>query len=164
MEQKIIIVDEKDKVIGCKDRNAVRQEDIYRASSLWITNSRGEILLAKRALNKSHDPGKWGPAVEGTVDEGEDYETNIIKEAEEEIGLNNIEPRLGPKERISGKYNYFAQLYTLTVDKPLNEFVIHHGEVDEIRWFSRKDLVNDIQDIPANFLKMMERWLELFCG
>ena len=27
-------------------------------------------------------PGKWGPAVAGTVEEGESYEENIIKEAE----------------------------------------------------------------------------------
>lgn len=163
MEHKIVIVDEKDNVIGYKDQYEVTQEDIYRVSSLWVTNSRGEILLAKRALNKSHDPGKWGPAVEGTVDEGENYKANILKEAEEEIGLKNIEPRLGPKERVSGEHNFFDQFYILTADKPLNEFVIDRGEVDEIRWFSKEDLLKEIQDNPTGFLKTMKQWVELFC-
>ncbi len=29
----------------------------------------------------------WGSAVAGTVEKGEDYESNIYKETEEEIGL-----------------------------------------------------------------------------
>ena len=32
-------------------------------------------------------PEVWGPAVSGTNEEGETYDSNIIKEAQEEIGL-----------------------------------------------------------------------------
>jgi isopentenyldiphosphate isomerase len=78
MKPKIIIVNEKDKEIGLKERGTLKTEDIYRVTALWITNSKDEILLAKRALTKSNDPGKWGPAVAGTVDEGETYEENSI--------------------------------------------------------------------------------------
>ncbi|MFA6422790.1 MAG: NUDIX domain-containing protein, partial [Candidatus Buchananbacteria bacterium] len=84
---KIIIVNENDEAIGHKERNELDFSDIYRVSGLWITNLKGEILLAQRAFTKNHDPGKWGPAAAGTVEEGEDYETNILKEAEEELGL-----------------------------------------------------------------------------
>jgi len=54
----IPIVDEKDKIIGYKDRKEIQKEDIYRVSALWITNSKDEILLAQRAFSKSHDPGR----------------------------------------------------------------------------------------------------------
>ena len=33
-----------------------------------------------RSFTKSHDPGKWGPAVAGTVEEGETY--NFLKEGQ----------------------------------------------------------------------------------
>ncbi len=83
----IPIVNEQDEIIGYKDRKDRNLVDITRVSALWITNEDGEILLAQRGLNKTHSPGLWGPAVAGTVEEGETYESNIIKEAEEEIGL-----------------------------------------------------------------------------
>lgn len=52
-KQKIIIVNENDEIIGHKKREEIRQEDIYRVSALWLTNSKNEILLARRGLNKS---------------------------------------------------------------------------------------------------------------
>ena len=55
---KIIVVDENDKIIGHKNRGTLKKEDIYRVSALWITNSRGEILLARRHHTKSHHPRK----------------------------------------------------------------------------------------------------------
>lgn len=161
--KKIIIVNEKDNVTEYKNRDTIKQEDIYRVSALWITNSDGQILLSRRALNKSHDPGKWSPAVAGTVEEGEDYEVNILKEAEEEIGLKDIKPQIGPKERVSGEHNFFVQWYLLEIDKPINEFVVNQDEVGEIKWFLKKDLRQKIENDSAKFSKTMDRWIQLFC-
>ena len=61
---RIPIVNEKDEIILSK-RDKVAQEDVYRVSSLWITNSKKEILLARRALNKRNDPGKMGTSCSG---------------------------------------------------------------------------------------------------
>jgi hypothetical protein len=121
---RIIIVNDQDEVIGLKERRTLLKEDIYRVSGLWVTNSSKDILLAQRDFAKTHDPGKWGPAVAGTLDENETYESNIIKEAEEEVGLKNIHPRVGPKRRVSDGYNYFCQWYTLTVDKPAEDYTV----------------------------------------
>lgn len=162
MKPKIIIVDEEDNIIGYKDRETVTSEDIYRVSALWITNSQGEILLAKRSLTKTHNPGQWGPAVAGTVEEGEDYLVNIIKESLEEIGLKDIIPRVGPKIRVRGKYNFFGQWYTLVVDKALNEFVIDEREVAEIRWISKDNLQREIQIDSSKFSGSMQRFIKLF--
>lgn len=58
MEQ-LIIVNDKDEVIGSRGREEILPDDIYRISCLWITNSKNQILLAQRNLNKKHNPGKW---------------------------------------------------------------------------------------------------------
>lgn len=163
MASKIIIVDENDNVIGFKDRDEVKREDIYRVSALWITNSQGDNLLARRALTKAHYPGKWASAVTGTVEEGEDYESNIIKEAEEEIGLKNIAPKLGPNIRVYGEYNHFTQWYTLELDRPANEFIINKDEVDEVKWFSNEEIKQDLLINPDKFVKTMKQWIEIFC-
>jgi len=51
-KSKIVIVNRKDEIMGYKERGTLNQPDIYRVSVLWIQNSKGEILLAQRALNK----------------------------------------------------------------------------------------------------------------
>ena len=151
IKSRIVIVDEKDNVIGHKNRDDVEVEDIYRVSALWIKNSKGDVLLARRALTKSHDPGKWGPAAAGTVEEGEDYGANIRKEAEEELGLKGVTPQVGPKERVSGEHNYFVQWYLVESDKSEKEFVVNKDEIEEVKWFSRKELKQEIQVNPDKF-------------
>lgn len=153
---KIILVDENDKVIGSKERGSLDySKDIYRVSALWIMNSKGEILLAKRALNKAHNPGCWGPAVAGTNEMGESYESNIVKEAEEELGIKNSKPKLGPKKRVALRYNYFCQWFLLKVDKSADEFIIQKEEVDHVKWISKKELIKEITDNPEQFVPSM---------
>ncbi|MBU1975170.1 MAG: NUDIX domain-containing protein [Nanoarchaeota archaeon] len=149
---KVIIVDKEDNVIGSKERELVKQEDIYRVSSLWIMNSKNEFLLARRALSKTNDPGKWGPAVAGTIEEGETYGSNIIKEAEEELGLTDIKLTKGPKRFHKGKHNFFYQWFFLRIDKMIEEFSIQKDEVEEIKWISKTDLLKAIRKRPDEFL------------
>ena len=162
IESRIIIVDENDKIIDHKNRSNLKKEDTYRVSALWITNSFGEILLARRHHTKTHHPRKWGPAVAGTVDEGETYEDNIIKEAEEELGLKNIKPKLGPKTRTDDEYHNFTQWYILSVDKNIDEFKIQEDEVEEVRWFPPDELRKQLQEHSEYFLPSMKEYFELF--
>jgi isopentenyldiphosphate isomerase len=56
----IPVVNEKDEIIGHKDRADVDPSvDIVRSASLWITNRNGDILLAQRKFTKRNNPGKW---------------------------------------------------------------------------------------------------------
>ncbi|MDP2598224.1 MAG: NUDIX domain-containing protein [Candidatus Liptonbacteria bacterium] len=153
--RRVIIVDSDDIVIGYKEGNELAPTDTYRVSALWITDRSGNILLARRALTKEHDPGKWGPAVAGTVEEGETYASNVIKEAEEELGLTNIKPAEGPKEKFSGEYKFFGQWYLLTLDGQNDDFVINREEVEEIKWFSKAELRKAIEEKPDDFLQSM---------
>jgi isopentenyl-diphosphate delta-isomerase len=159
---KIIIVDKNDEIIGYKNRGTLNKEDIYRVSALWITNSYSDILLARRHHTKSHHPLKWGPAVAGTVDEGETYEENIIKESEEELGLKNIKPKLGPKTKTDEEYHHFTQFYVLSVDKNIDEFKIQKDEVEEIKWFSPEELRKQLQKHSEEFTPGMKNYVGLF--
>ena len=105
---------------------------------------------------KKHHPGRWGPAVAGTNDVGENYESNIIKETEEEIGLKDCEFKLGKKKRVSGEYNYFCQWYFVIVDKNLEDFTIQEDEVEEIRWFGRDELLNELNKYPDRFVNALK--------
>ncbi len=158
----IIIVDKNDQIIGVKPRNELTSQDIYRVSALWVTNSKNEILLAKRHHTKTHHPNMWGPAVSGTVDEGETYLENIIKETEEELGLKNIQPQPGPKTETNNEYHHFTQWYTLSINKPAAEFKIPKNEVAEIKWFSPDELEKKLRETPEKFLPNLKKYFELF--
>jgi len=159
---KIQIVDENDNLIKCMERKESDKNPglIYRVSYLWITDTDGKILLAQRSFNKNHNPGKWGPAVAGTIDEGETYESNIIKEAEEEIGLKDIKPILGKKTREKTNWNYFSQEFLLTLPSGFNNFRIQEDEVEQLRWFSKDELKEELISNPNIFLSLIHKKLK----
>ncbi|MEI6660171.1 MAG: NUDIX domain-containing protein [bacterium] len=162
---RIPVVNEQDEIIGYKERNDKNPVDIIRASGLWITSPDGYTLLAQRSFKKKHGPGMWGPAVAGTVEEGETYESNIIKEAEEEIGLVDFVPVLGPKNRVrhlGDSYgNFFGQWFTTVVDRSY-EFKKQEEEVEEIRWFSKDELNEFIKENPKDLLGDLEEFIKMF--
>ena len=165
MKPPIQIVDESDTIVAHKDRNDLDLDtDIYRVSALWVTNSRGEILLAQRSLKKNNAPGKWGPAVAGTVEEGETYESNIYKEAEEEIGLSGVDFKIEPKQRVSGERNYFVQWYSAVIDKPIGQFQIQEDEVEKVAWVEKSAFIQNVRENPDQYVTTMPRSIEMFCG
>ncbi len=156
----IPIVNSRDKIIGYKDRKKMSPDDIYRVSALWLTNEKGEFLLAKRALTKKHDPGKWGPAVAGTVEKGETYYKNIKKEIFEELGVK-ISPKKSIKLERKTKWHYFGQWYTAKVKSTI-KFKINKIEIAEIKWFSKEEFKREYKKNPDTFLSNIEFYIKKF--
>ena len=155
---KIQIVDHQDQLIGVKERTEVDYKtDIYRVSALWLTNSKGQTLLAKRAAVKVKDPGKWGPAVAGTIDEGETYDVNIYKEAEEEIGLTDEQFSKGPKTLIKHPRTYFCQWYFVILDREVDSFVMQEDEVDELAWVEIAEIKQELETNPDKYVPAMKQ-------
>ena len=56
--EKIVVVDEDDNVVGVEVRSVVDEKGLrYRVFGLWLKNSLGEVLLERRAFTKMHYPG-----------------------------------------------------------------------------------------------------------
>jgi isopentenyldiphosphate isomerase len=159
MSELIIIVDEKDNQIGTKERSDIDESHIYRASGLWITNSKGEILLAKRNYDKKISPGCWGPAASGTVNMGETYEENLYKEAEEELGLTGLKF----KEFMHGRLgtNHFVKFFRLNADIYISDLKLQEEEVDSVAWFDPEDLKQRIKAHPEEFVESALKWEEI---
>lgn len=89
------IVDETGRVIG----SATRQEChsgaklLHPVVHLHVFDTDGRLYLQCRSLTKDIQPGKWDTSVGGHLDYGEDVMTALRREASEELGLNDIEPR-----------------------------------------------------------------------
>jgi 8-oxo-dGTP pyrophosphatase MutT (NUDIX family) len=153
MSNRIVIVDKTDTPIGLKTYKELRHTDVYRVSALWLTDKKtGDILLQQRKWNKHNDPGKWQCAVAGTVDEGETYEQNIVKETWEEIGLRNIELSEGPKEFVDGEtHKFFCQWFLSSVDRETITITIQESELEAVKWTNKNELVTDVMNHPENY-------------
>ncbi len=158
----IPIVDKDDNILTYKENSTLDLHDRYRVSALWVTNSRGEILLAQRHKSKKKHPLLWWPAVAGTVEKDETYEENIIKETEEEIGISRIYPILWPKTKTEIEYLHFTQWFTVVIDLPIETFKIQKDEVEAIRWISPENLRNELTESPQNFIPSFSHTASLF--
>jgi len=149
MSELIPIVNHDDEIIGYKPRIDITSDDIYRVSALWIENSKWEVLLAQRGFMKRNSPGKWWPAVAGTVDKDESYEENIYKEAEEELGISWVEfTFVCKKYKAWPKFFYFCSWYECILDWDISKFLIEYPQVEQVRWFSRRELKNLLNNSP----------------
>jgi isopentenyl-diphosphate Delta-isomerase len=163
---KITIVDENDNEIGTKERTEITSTDIYRVSAAWIVNSKGEVLLAQRSYNKKNAPGQWGPAVAGTVEDGETYQENIIKEMEEELGVKNVKVTIGPKILVQGKhtlYTHYTQWFTACLNKTIAELSLDKNEVEKVAWLKKDELLKDYKNNPDKYIPSTSQWINLFC-
>lgn len=155
------IVNENDEIIGAKQYGEVNHPgDIYRVSALWITNSKNQSLIAQRSLTEDSDPGKWGPAVAGTIGEGESYDENIYKEAAEEIGLIGVEFTKSVKTYSSGLRRYFTQWYRAQIDRDIAEFTRQVEEVNALAWIDTEQLKMELQARPDKYTPTLPKLVE----
>lgn len=159
---KIPIVNEQDEVIEYKERDLVVTGDIFRITAIWVTSPEGDILLAQRSFSKKSNPGKWGPAVAGTVEKGESYDENAYKELKEEIGLENVV--LKPVRKIlytSNTGRKYCYIYNLSINKN-TKLEIQKEEVEQVRWFSKQELKDKLINNPEDFVQAMILLKEFF--
>jgi len=141
---RIPVVNEQDEIIGYKEKKDLTPEDINRDTGLWILDENNNMLLAQRSSNKKVHPNLWTVAVAGTVEEGETYESNIIKEAEEEIGLTGIKPTFMCTLFKKVKFKRMSGMFKVSVNHDY-VFKVEPMEISEIRWFSKSELEKLIQ-------------------
>lgn len=144
MDVTIPIVNEQDEIIGYKKRSDIEYtKDIFRTASLWITNSKGHVLLAQRSSDKKVDPDKWAEAVGGTVEGDDSYEATIYREAQEELGITGETFKQGRKEFVdTPSARYFIQWYSIILDWPLEDFHPQTSELQAIGWWDKDQLQN----------------------
>lgn len=160
MADMAILTDEQGNFVGEKNRYQLAQGDSIAIAGLFIENSRGEILISQRSIAKKNQPGLWGPSASGTLEPGETFEQNIIKEAEEEIGISGLIPTEIDRFHYwhqdgVGRYSVW---YLALIDWDIKRFSLQTEEVADVRWISKSDLINEVEAQPDKFVGWPERW------
>ena len=158
-KKEVILVDTKDKKIGTEEKlKAHKEGKLHRAFSIFISNSKGELLLQQRAKTKYHSPGLWT----NTCCSHPRINKNLKMEAErrlkEEMGF-----QCGIKEAFSLLYKVrvgdlieheFDHIFLGRFDgnsKPNKE------EVEDWKWINMKELQKDMKDNPKKYTA----WLKI---
>ncbi len=158
---RIPIVDENDEIIEYKEREERTATDTCRITSVFVFNSSGEFLIAQRQFTKTIDPGKWGPFVAGTVEEGETYDSNAVKELGEELGITGIVPVFFKKFFYKTENaQWFNSVYIVHIDKPAEDFMIQKEEVVQVRWISLDELVQWHRKSPDDFVPSFQNVID----
>ena len=151
----ITFVDENDNVIGeGTKQDAWEKGIVHRIVRIFLFNSRGELLIQKRADHIASLPGKWDQSAAGHVDAGEDYAIAARRELSEEIGVKDVDliekGKLFTDERdetdkIKKRFN---MLYTGTYDEKI---LPNAEEISETRWIHPKELSAWMNKQPNDF-------------
>ena len=84
----VILVDNNDVAIGSMDKMEAHEKALlHRAFSVFIFNSRGEMLLQQRADKKYHSGGLWTNACCSHPSPGEDTDKAAARRLKEELGF-----------------------------------------------------------------------------
>lgn len=141
MEDYFDVVDEDDNIIGRATREDCHTTGkIHRGVHIFIFNSKGELLLGQRSMNKDLYPGWWGD-IAGHINVGESYEDAAKRELKEETGITC---RL--KKLFSFKKRYKADNENLTVYtcKYDGKIVLNPEEFISSKFYDVKLLKDDI--------------------
>lgn len=86
---KVILVDEQDNPIGIAEKMEAHHNggQLHRAFSVFLFNSRGEMLLQQRALDKYHSGGLWTNACCSHPAPGENTPDAALRRLKEELGF-----------------------------------------------------------------------------
>ena len=113
---------------------AKRDKNYTLGVHVWIQNSKGEILLQKRSLQKHSFPGMWD-TTGGKVRAFESSIEAIIRETKEELGIDIVASELEYILRFPAQKNskpMFLDVYLLKKDIELQLLTLQTEEVDDV--------------------------------
>lgn len=168
--EKIILVDEFDNEIGTMEKmEAHRKGVLHRAFSVLLFNSRGELLLQKRAKNKYHSGGLWTNTCCSHPLPNESMENAASRRLKQEMGID-FQPTFA-----------FKFIYKTNLDRSLIEHeydhvytgvfdglpVINKDEVEEWKFMDLSSLRKDMKEFPEYYTTWFKiiinhpEWLEV---
>lgn len=88
MEEQVVLVDHQDNPLGIIDKMEAHTLGLlHRAFSVFIFNSKGELLLQQRAIDKYHSGGKWTNTCCSHPKPFEETELAAHRRLKEEMGM-----------------------------------------------------------------------------
>ena len=134
------------KHLGVESRNVVHKKGLWHKTvHLWIRNSKGELLLQKRAPDKETHPDMWDISCAGHVGAGDTTINAAVRECSEEIGLSINQQNLRQLGQLFRTYkkednslidNEITDIFLLDRPVELHEITPDGSEVTAVKYMA----------------------------
>ena len=151
-QELVDIITPDNQVIGSKLKiDAHRDGDLHRIVIAELINEKGEYCFVRQATDRQ-DAGQYVSPVGGHVSSGEEIESALIRESEEEVGITPdvyefVGSTLYRRQVIGRDENQLFLIYNIYTDQ---NPVLNHESV-EFRWFSLDEIKRTIRTDPNTF-------------
>lgn len=151
MKEFVVLVDENDNKLGLMEKQQAHVAGLlHRAFSVFVFNSKGELMIQQRAASKYHSPTLWTNTCCSHPRENETYIEGAHRRLEEEMGFDC---------ELEFKFSF---IYKAHLDNNLTEHELDHvfigtynnepnlnpDEVMAYRWVELDELKKDIEKNP----------------
>lgn len=152
--EKVILVTDSDEPIGEMEKmDAHLKGRLHRAISVFIFNSKGELLLQKRAEHKYHSGGLWTNTCCSHPRPGEETLAAAKRRLDEEMGME-------AEIKHSFSFKYKAHLDNELIEHEFDHVftgitdvtpIINPEEVSDYTYLNIEDIQREIEDKPNNY-------------
>lgn len=142
VDELVDIVNEEDEVVGTRTlRECLKFGLLHREVTVFVRNSKGDILLQQRSRTDDWLPRMWTASCTGHVKSGENPGLAAGRELKEELGISVypsylfkfLVPEIRYHEKIEREINL---VFEATSDDPIQ---FDKGEVEQVLFFSTRD-------------------------
>ncbi len=154
-DEKLILVDENDNVLGYKSKVECHEDDgvLHRAFSIFIINDRNQLLLQKRSNQKLLWPLFWSNSCCSHPRKGEDFKTAIHRRLKEELGIDTDLKYLF-------KFQYQAafedkgsenELCSVYIGRSDDNIIVNENEIAEWKFIDIDQIEKEMEEHPEHF-------------
>ena len=142
-EEYFDVIDEFGNIIG----KAIRKEChsnrslAHRVVGVLVFNSRGELFLQKRSMNKDIQPGKWHTSASGHLDLGETFDQAVRREMKEELNINVPVKHIYDHWWRSKVETEYVRTYICTYDGTIH---FDPNEIEDRRFWSKEEIEENL--------------------
>jgi isopentenyl-diphosphate delta-isomerase len=150
----VVLVNEKDEILGTMEKLRAHEEGVlHRAFSVIIFNSKGEMLIHKRASDKYHCGGLWTNACCSHPRLNESPLEGAKRRLEEEMGFTTTLSQ-------NGSFIYKVDLENGLIEHEYDHLFIGHydqnpspntSEVEDWKYISVNELLASIKEHPKAY-------------
>ena len=152
--ERVVLVNENDQDIGQMEKMEAHERGVlHRAFSIFLFNSKKELLLQQRAKSKYHSGGLWTNTCCSHPRPGESLEIATNRRLQEELGMSCDMSHLL-------SFVYKAKLDHGLIEHELDHVFIGHtdikptinrDEVEDWKYVTLSDLERDIEHHPSQY-------------